>query len=61
VFKPEMMNMVLNKFVSSLEKMKFEEVMAFFELFVKSCNQVKSDNKKVGELIDISAVIDYTN
>ncbi len=56
-----MMNMVLNKFVSSLEKMKFEEVMAFFELFVKSCNQVKSDNKKVGELIDISAVIDYTN
>jgi hypothetical protein len=56
-----MMNMVLNKFVGSLEQMKFEEVMTFFELFVKCCNQVKFDNKKVGELIDITAVIEYTN
>ncbi len=61
VFKPEMMNMVLNKFVGSLEQMKFEEVMTFFELFVKCCNQVKFDNKKVGELIDITAVIEFTN
>ena len=56
-----MMNMVLNKFVGILEEMKFEEVMTFFELFAKCCNQVKSDNKKVGELIDISAVIEFTN
>jgi len=61
VFKPEMMNMVLNKFVASLEKMNFEQVMAFFELFVNCCNQVKSDSKRVGELIDKAAVVDFTN
>lgn len=45
VFDFELLNVVLNQFVQRLEQMTFEEVLAFFELFI--ANQRKTNEQQV--------------
>jgi hypothetical protein len=35
VLQPETLNQILNQFVERIENMKFDEVVTFFELFIK--------------------------